>query len=126
MMHFATKRLSELRVGLAGHDWARLWMHMQAGIEQTQRSTSKPYLSTLGDALGGHHQTILEEYMEVVNLKVIDLKAVNLEAGNPQAVNLDAVNLLELNLEGVTRKGVNLDAIDQQSCAIEAETLFID
>jgi len=59
-----------------------------------------------GDTLGGHDQTTLEEYLEVVDLEAIDLKAVNLEA-----VNLEAVNL---------------EVVDRKACAMEAETLFID
>jgi len=59
----------------------------------------------LGDSLGGHDRSTLEEYLEAVDLEGIDLKAVNQEA-----VNLEAVNL---------------KAVDREACAIQAETLFI-
>ena len=52
------------------------------------------------DALGGHDQSRLEEYLEAVDSEVIDLKAVNVEA-------------------------VNLEAVDREACAMEAETVFI-
>jgi len=58
----------------------------------------------LGDTLGGHDRTRLEEYLEVVDLEAIDLKAVN-----PEAANLEAVSL---------------EAGDQEACAMEAETLY--
>ena len=59
----------------------------------------------LGDTLGGHDRSRLEEYLDAVDLEAIDLKAFNVEA-----VNLEAVNL---------------EAVDREECAMEAETLFI-
>ena len=59
----------------------------------------------LGDTLGGHDQSRLEEYMEAVDLEAIHLKAVNLEAVNQEAVNLEAE--------------------DWEACAMGAETRFI-
>ena len=61
-------------------------------------------LSMLGDTVGGHDRSRLEEYLEVVDLEAIDLKAVNLEAVNLEAVYLE---------------------VDGEACAMEAETLFI-
>jgi len=55
--------------------------------------------------VGGHNQSRLEEYLEVVDLEVIDLKAANLEA-----VKLEAFNL---------------EVVDPEACAMEAENLFI-
>jgi len=75
-------------------------MHLEAEIERIWRCTWRPRLSELRDALGGHDQSRLEEYLEAVDLEVIDLKAVHLEA-------------------------VNLEAVDWVACAMEAETLFI-
>jgi len=62
-------------------------------------------LNVLGDTLGGHDRSRLEEYLEAVDLKAIDLKVVNLEA-----VKLVAVNLV---------------AVDREACAMDADTLFI-
>jgi len=64
----------------------------------------------LGDTLGGHDRSRLEEYLGVVDLDPIDPKAVNLEA-----VDLEAVNL----------ESVNLGAVVGEACAVEAETPFI-
>ena len=68
-------------------------MHLEAVIER------------VGDTLGGHDRSRLEEYLEAVDLEAIDLEAIDLKA-----VNLEAVNL---------------EAVDREACAMEAETLFI-
>jgi len=90
-------------------------------IEWTQSCTRRPWLSEYGDALrdgdrvkllltmmgdtlGGHDRTILEEYLEAIDLEVIELKVVNLEV-----VNLEAVNL---------------EAVDQEAWALEADSVF--
>jgi len=47
----------------------------------------------LGDTLGGHDRTRLEEYLEVVDLEAIDLNAVNLDAVNLEACAMEADSL---------------------------------
>jgi len=64
----------------------------------------------LGNTLGGHDRSRLEEYLEAVDLEPIDLKAVNLDVVNLEAVNMEAVNL---------------EAVDRKACAMEVETPFI-
>ena len=54
----------------------------------------------MGDKLGRHDRSKLEEHLEVVDLEAIDLKVVNLEAAN-------------------------LEVADQEACAMEAETPII-
>jgi len=49
-----------------------------------------PRSSELRDALRGHDQSRLEEYLEAVDLEEIDPKAVNLEVVNPEEVDRKA------------------------------------
>jgi len=44
----------------------------------------------LGDTLGGHYQSRLEEYLEAVDLEAIDLEGIDLEAIHLKAINLEA------------------------------------
>jgi len=69
----------------------------------------------LGDTLGGHDRSKLEEYLDLVDLESIDLKEEDLEAIGLKAVYLEAVNL----------EAVNLKPVDRKACAMQAETLFI-
>ena len=87
-------------------------MHLETGIEQVWRCTSRPRSNELSDALGSYDRSRLEEYLEAVDLEVIDLKTVNLEAVNLKAVNVEAVNV----------EAVNLEAVDREACEMEAET----
>jgi len=80
---------------LGRRNQACLEMHLETEIEWSQRCTWMLLLSVLGDTLGGHDQSRLEEYLESVDLEAIDLR------------------------------GVNLEAVDQEACAMEAETLLI-
>ena len=59
----------------------------------------------LGDTLGGHNRSRLEEYLEAVEVEAIDLEAVN--------------------REWVSLEAVNLPVVERKACAMEAETLFI-
>jgi hypothetical protein len=44
-------------------------MHLEAGIERVWRCNWRPRLSELRDALGGHYEAGLEEYLEPVDLE---------------------------------------------------------
>ena len=46
----------------------------------------------MGDPLGGHHQSGLEEYLEPIDREVIDLTAVNLQSVTLKALNLEGVD----------------------------------
>jgi len=82
-------------------------MHLEAVIERVWRCTWKPKLRVLGDILGGHDRSRLEEYFEAVDLEAIDLEAIDLKSVNLEAVNLEAVNL---------------EVVDREACVMEAET----
>jgi hypothetical protein len=69
----------------------------------------------LGEILGGHDRTRLEEYLEAIDLEAIDQKV-----GNLEAVNLEAVNQ-----EGVNMEAGNVEVLDREACAMEAETLLL-
>jgi hypothetical protein len=47
-------------------------MHLEAVIERVWRCTWMPCSSEVGDAVGGHDQSRLVEYLEVVDLEKVD------------------------------------------------------
>jgi len=75
-------------------------MHLEAVINQSWRGAWGPWLSELGDALGGHDQSRWEEYLETVELEVIDQEALDQE-------------------------GIDQEVVDQQVGMAGAEILFI-
>jgi len=71
-------RSSDIRDALGSHDWPSLEIHLEAEVEWTQRYTLRPWSREFGNALvAGYDRAWLEEYLEMVNLRVVDLEVVD-------------------------------------------------
>ena len=90
-------RSSGLRDALGGQDRAIVEMHLEAGIEGTERCTRRPVIEQVGDALRPRWSELRDALgchdrsrLDVIDLPAIDLDAVNLEAVHREACAIEA------------------------------------
>jgi hypothetical protein len=89
------------------HNYVKLKISLEAGIDEGGRYTRRLTLCECGDAPGGHDQLKCQKYLQAVHLEMVNLEAVNVEADN-----LEADNLVVVRLAVVYQEAVNLGVVD--------------